>query len=146
MSLLEMQTLEPCPWIRTQIFIDDFCRKCLKGTGIATCRKSRTLATFERKERKNTAGFVILDILTHTKQLRLPCVMQSDFFFPPSGDLDLINNQFEKKTMVEDASGNDTFDWAKYKEFWHNAWVKWWIPLCGLKSMWSRNAVSHILG
>ena len=75
----------------------------MKGTGIATCRKSRTLATFERKERKNTAGFVILDILTHTKQLRLPCVMQSDFFFPisfffpPSGDLDLINNQFEKK-------------------------------------------------
>ena len=48
------------------------------GEEVRTSRKSK------RKERKNTAGFVILDILTHTKQLRLPCVMQSDFFFPIS--------------------------------------------------------------
>lgn len=84
MSLLEMQTLEPCPWTRTYIFMDDFCRKCLKGTGIATCRKSRTLVTFERKE-KTLQGlwswtYWHTQNWNYTKQLRLPCGMQPDFF------------------------------------------------------------------
>ena len=79
MSLLEMQTLEPCPWTRTYIFMDDFCRKCLKGTGIATCRKSRTLVTFERNE-KTLQGlwswtYWHTQNWNYTKQLRLPCGM-----------------------------------------------------------------------